>query len=963
MINQFYVGYKIVLNKLTNERFFIPADDFLRHAFICGSTGTGKTVLGKILIEEAVKSNISAVIIDLKGDLSSLAIPIINFTPDEVMPWIGKKGNITIEEAQEYINYFKKRLKFFNVSDRDIKDFRKKSEFLIYTPRSRRGEKFSLAELYSSPENVEYFFKEEPEIMAGMIQNMAKSLLIRIYPNKSVNELIIMQAYLEEVIRHLWLANEVIEGIKGIELLIKRIINPTFKRIGLFSCDDFISADIRIDMARRFNTLIVGSQRTWFEGKSINNIVSDIYNSKHPKIAIFNLTELESFEDKSLVVAQIGYTIYNIYRRTHSDKLKLMFYIDEIGGGDNNAFFPPEPFTNQAKPAINLLLRQGRAFGVGMILSTQNPGDIDYKGLTNCHTWFIGKLLTAEDRKKVVEGLSQAEVRIDKAEDFIRDAKEGCFMVRTRNGKIFEFQERWLYSIHKILGDDDIGLLSKELVKKKKYLMGHIFIENGEYDKAISHYKMLIKENPDDAINYLELVDIYMDYIKDINKAVSVINMAYKTGIAKELLDFKRAKIFFREGKFDKAKALLEGVIQFDSENEEVYYMLASINYKFYKLNDALKYINLAIKYNFQNPDYWKLKLKIYEELENFDGALDTLKVIRGFFPDDVGLFMYEGILLYYKGDIDEAKKRLDNGIECGEFYFLKYLLCETKDISLLYKAVSKNEELDFALIEYTAKLIESKEFERAKGFIDKLFMRSEYHPEYWYLLAYLQFSGGKYEVAKDSINRALNVRNEYKYFLLSGRVKKQLGDLKGAINDLKKARDFKPDYCEIYVELGELLIEKDPDMAVELLDEGILRCRDKALFYYKSIAQVKANFPLEALSSIDEYIRTFPDDIRAWKIKKEIMIKLGKYDKAKEFFIEVVKKYPEKLKAYEYLVDVLILLKEFNGALEWCDKGLEKFPKSIDLWRLLVVIYKEMGEYEKVMFCENKIQELSRVI
>ncbi|GAG99052.1 unnamed protein product, partial [marine sediment metagenome] len=180
-----------------------------------------------------------------------------------------------------------------------------------------------------------------------------------------------------------------------------------------------------------------------------------------------NLTDLDSFEDRCFVVSRIAYSIYNWMRKQGgATDPRLVFYIDEIGGGGGKrAFFPSHPFNVASKPAINLLLKQGRSFGVCCIFATQNPGDVDYKGLSNCGTWVVGKLSTKRDRDKILEGISEADVKFKEINKLITSPDVGEFLIKLSSGEVSLIKERWLTSFHRTLPS---LLLSKVLSKEVK---------------------------------------------------------------------------------------------------------------------------------------------------------------------------------------------------------------------------------------------------------------------------------------------------------------------------------------------------------------------------------------------------------------------------------------------------------------------------------------------------------------
>jgi hypothetical protein len=182
------------------------------------------------------------------------------------------------------------------------------------------------------------------------------------------------------------------------------------------------------------------------------------------KIAVINLSELD-FQDRSFVLSHLGYGLFRWARKLGGSSVpRVLFAVDEIGGGGGKqAFFPPLPYSSVSKPSLNLLLRQGRAFGICCLFATQNPGDIDYKGLSNCHTWIIGRLATRRDRDKIRQGISDAEVNLGDVDRAIASVNAGEFLIHKKNGAVEYFKQRWLLTFHKVLAPNEVNRLARML--------------------------------------------------------------------------------------------------------------------------------------------------------------------------------------------------------------------------------------------------------------------------------------------------------------------------------------------------------------------------------------------------------------------------------------------------------------------------------------------------------------------
>ena len=233
------------------------------------------------------------------------------------------------------------------------------------------------------------------------------------------------------------------------------ILEPPFTTIGVLNIDKHIPESRRHRLAQAVNSQLVGAAANWVRGEemSIDKLIGSNRLDGKTQVSVINMLHITDFEDQSFVVAQIAFAISTWMRQKGSapggNRPRLIFFLDEIGGGGGKtAFYPTHPYTSTCKPALNILVKQGRAFGVGCLLATQNPGDIDYKGLSNCATWIVGKLQTKRDRDKVREGLTDAEFSpADLAKKLARP-KTGEFMLINKEGDVHFIKERWLLTYH-----------------------------------------------------------------------------------------------------------------------------------------------------------------------------------------------------------------------------------------------------------------------------------------------------------------------------------------------------------------------------------------------------------------------------------------------------------------------------------------------------------------------------------
>jgi len=444
-----------------SNSYHLPIEDLAKHIFICGITGSGKTVIGKAIIEEAVKNNIPSIVIDLKGDLSSLALVLS--TVDEFKTWIekGHKSNIDVIAEKEHQHHYA-NLETFGITKEDALEYKKKAQFRIFTPRSNKGIPIEFGSPLSAPPSPTDLYKDDPEAFNGLVNSLTGAFIDRLYPGKKRSKIENERNYLYEIVHYAWLHDIDLRGVNGIRALLKMIIEPPFQQIGGLPVEDYIDAENRRKrLINKVNTLLSGPETMWFEGEPCT--VDTFLKSEDERVPIniINLVEIDYFEDRSFVVAQITYEIQKWMRKQQGTTYpRIIFFIDEIGGGGGKqALFPSFPYECAAKWGLNYLVRQGRSFGVCCVFATQNPGDIDYKGLSNCHTWIIGKLATERDRKKVMEGMEVWGLNAEKVRRNLATAQSGDFIVKDARGDIKFIKERWLTSYHRVLTIDEVTKL------------------------------------------------------------------------------------------------------------------------------------------------------------------------------------------------------------------------------------------------------------------------------------------------------------------------------------------------------------------------------------------------------------------------------------------------------------------------------------------------------------------------
>ena len=445
--------------------YYLPIADLLTHVFICGVTGSGKTVLGKGIIEEAALRGIPSIVVDLKGDLSSLAIKPSSLSDEEFTPWVEAADEAERSAAaRETAERYRQELATFELGEAEVREFYDKVEVRIYTPRSSKGIPVSFASQFEAPENPRQLYAEDRETFDELVKSLTEAFVDRLYPNTRRPKIENERNYLYEIVHHAWLNGVNLSGQEGLHELLSLVDAPPFESIGGLPVWQYIDeGNRRRRLLNKINTLLSGPERMWFTGQPLD--VAGLLGAEGGRtpVNILNLSQLDHFEDISFVVAQVTYKIYEWMRKQGgTESPRLVFFIDEIGGGGGKqALFPSYPYECAAKWGLNLLLRQGRAFGVCCLFATQNPGDVDYKGLGNCGTWMIGTLSTDRDRKKVLEGMAVRGQDAEWVKLNLTNAKVGEFVVRGKaEEKPVFIKERWLYTYHRVLTPQEVALLT-----------------------------------------------------------------------------------------------------------------------------------------------------------------------------------------------------------------------------------------------------------------------------------------------------------------------------------------------------------------------------------------------------------------------------------------------------------------------------------------------------------------------
>ncbi len=398
----FYLGrdYDLAKRKSGENLLLYESKDLTTHAVCVGMTGSGKTGLCIGLLEEAAIDGIPAIVVDPKGDLSNLMLTFPDFSTDDFLPWINeddarKKGLKPKEYAEKQAELWKTGLGKWGQDGGRIRRLREAADFAIYTPGSSAGIPVSILKSFEAPEPV---ILEDSDLLRERINTTVTGLLnllgIDADPIQS-REHILLSTILDASWR---------QG-QGLDLarFIQAIQAPPVTRVGVFDLDSFFPAKDRFALAMQLNNLLAAPGfQAWLEGEALD-VDRMLYTEEgKPRVAIFSIAHLSDTERMFFVSLLLTQVLGWMRSQSGTTSLRSLFYMDEIFG-----YMPPVANPPSKGPLLTLL-KQARAFGLGVVLATQNPVDLDYKGLSNTGTWFIGRLQTDRDKQRVLDGLEGA---------------------------------------------------------------------------------------------------------------------------------------------------------------------------------------------------------------------------------------------------------------------------------------------------------------------------------------------------------------------------------------------------------------------------------------------------------------------------------------------------------------------------------------------------------------------------
>ena len=409
-LGAFYLGRAVDPSngEVSETPLLYDAKDLTTHAVCVGMTGSGKTGLCVTLLEEAAIDGVPSLVIDPKGDLANLMLTFPDLEGENFLPWVdpgaaARAGQSKEEFADAQAELWRGGLGQWHQDGERIRRLREAADFAVYTPGSEAGLQVSMLSSFSAPPPE---VLEDGDLLQERIQTTTSGLLsllgIDADPIKSREAIL-----LSNILHHAWKEGEDLD-LPG---LIMKLQKPPFDKIGVLPLDAFYPADDRFELAMSLNNLLASpSFQSWLEGEPLD-IDRLLYTPEgKPRVAIFSIAHLADAERMFFVSLLLSQTLGWMRGRPGTSSLRAIVYMDEIFG-----YLPPIGEPPSKKPLLTLL-KQARAFGVGLVLATQNPVDLDYKALSNIGTWFLGRLQTERDKARVMDGLLSAGGELSKSQ-------------------------------------------------------------------------------------------------------------------------------------------------------------------------------------------------------------------------------------------------------------------------------------------------------------------------------------------------------------------------------------------------------------------------------------------------------------------------------------------------------------------------------------------------------------------
>lgn len=389
----------------TGDPVRIDSDRLTTHGVIVGMTGSGKTGLGVVLLEEVLSQGIPALILDPKGDLGNLALVFPELRGEDFEPWVdegeaGRQGVSAAEHARATAERWREGLEGSGIDGARLRAFRDAVDVRILTPGSTAGLPVNVLGRLSAPTGS---WDTQGETLRDEIEGLVSGLLllagIESDPLTSREHIL-----LSNLVEHAWRDGHDLD----LATLLGRVQDPPLRRLGVFDLETFFPAKDRLQLAMRLNGLAASpSFVEWMQGEPLDVQAMLRAPDGRPRASVVHLAHLSDAERQFVVTLLLSKVVTWMRQQPGTSDLRALVYVDEVFG-----FAPPTAEPPSKRPMLTIF-KQARAHGVGMVVATQNPVDLDYKVMSNAGTWMVGRLQTERDKARIVEALRSASGDVD----------------------------------------------------------------------------------------------------------------------------------------------------------------------------------------------------------------------------------------------------------------------------------------------------------------------------------------------------------------------------------------------------------------------------------------------------------------------------------------------------------------------------------------------------------------------
>lgn len=433
----FYLGKRVdpESGKPGREPLLLDARRLTTHAVCVGMTGSGKTGLLISLIEEAAIDNIPAIVIDPKGDLANILLTFPELRPSDFRPWLeedaAKRDGLTLEKlAEKTAKKWSDGLAASGQSGERISRLRQSVDMAVYTPGSSAGRPLAMLGSLEAPEKA---ILDDPEARRERIESLVSGILamagIDAEPGRSREHLLV-----SAIVDALWKSGQEVD----FGTLVRAIPAPPIERVGFLELENFFPAADRFQLAGKLNTVAAAPGfDAYLHGEPLDVGRLLWTPAGKPRVSVISIAHLNDAQRMAFVTLLAGQAVSWMRSQAGTSSLKALFFMDEVFG-----YLPPTANPPSKTPLLTLL-KQARAFGLGIVLATQNPVDLDYKALSNAGTWFLGRLQTARDKARVLDGLEGAA------------SSSGAGFDRARVDRLLAGLEQRMFLLHSVHDDDE----------------------------------------------------------------------------------------------------------------------------------------------------------------------------------------------------------------------------------------------------------------------------------------------------------------------------------------------------------------------------------------------------------------------------------------------------------------------------------------------------------------------------